>query len=239
MKKKTVLIMCTVLSLALTACGGNEKETIDNVNQGEDVVVSEEQVDLADTEETDAFEQDETQLLDEMLVSDMLTSFINWTGLQYFYGEPVALDGLTAAQAVPMAAHATGFSHNDLETTQEGQVVIPKELLEETMMDYFGQTYRVEDVPETDMANSMISVSEEGKVLLQLGDWGLIAPKFEIEEISAAEDSEEVVVVAQYGSIDYESTEEQLMGYTVTYRLAKSESTTYGYVIVDMKVELS
>ena len=242
MKKKSVLLMCTVLSLALTACGGTEKEAIGHVNQSEDVVVSEEQANVVDTEETEAgsaSNQEETVLPDDMLVSEMLTSFMNWTGLQYFYDEPVAIDGLTAVQAIPMAAHATGFFHNDLEITPEGQIVLPQNLLEETMTDLFGQSYNVADIAGADLTNSMISVSEEGTVMLNVGDWGMSAPKFEIESISAAENADEVLVVAQYGSIDYENQEEKLMGYKVTYRLAKSEGTKYGYVIVDMKVELS
>lgn len=242
MKRKNVLIMCGLLSLALTACGGKNQETIANEKQGEEIVVSQEQVNLADTEEAgddSASKQEETVLPDNMLVSDMLTSFMNWTGLQYFYDEPVVIDKLTAAQAIPMAAHAVGFSHNDLETTPEGQIVIPQNLLEETMTDLFGQSYNVADIADADLTNSMISVSEEGTVLLNVGDWGLSAPKFEIENISQAEDTDEVLVVAQYGCIDYETQEEELMGYKVTYRLAKSEGTKYGYVIVDMKVELS
>ena len=228
--------------MALTACGGTDKENANNAGQGEEVIVLDEQVEGADTEdvaEDVASEQTETQLPDNMLVSEMLTGFLNWTGLQYFYDEPVAIDKLTAVQAIPMAAHAVGFSHNDLETTPEGQIVIPQNLLEETMTDLFGQSYNVADIAGADLTNSMISVSEEGTVMLNVGDWGLSAPKFEIESISAAENADEVLVVAQYGCIDYETQEEKLMGYKVTYRLAKSEGTKYGYVIVDMKVELS
>ena len=74
MKKKNVLIMCGLLSLALTACGGKNQETIANEKQGEEIVVSQEQVDLADTEEAgddSASKQEETVLPDNMLVSDM------------------------------------------------------------------------------------------------------------------------------------------------------------------------
>ena len=242
MKKKNVLIMCGLISLVLTACGGTDKENANNAGQGEEVIVLDEQVEVSDTEdvaEDVASEQTETQLPDNMLVSEMLTGFLNWTGLQYFYDEPVAIDKLTAVQAIPMAAHAVGFFHNDLETTPEGQIVIPQNLLEETMTDLFGQSYNVADIADADLTNSMISVSEEGTVILNVGDWGLSAPKFEIENISQAEDTDEVIVVAQYGCIDYETQEEELLGYKVTYRLAKSEGTKYGYVIVDMKVELS
>lgn len=132
----------------------------------------------------------------------------------------------------------TSFYNSDLEITEDGQAVIPQELLDATMEDYFGKTYAVSDAGELDVATTMVTVAEDGNVLLQLGDWGTKGPKFEILEISPADDnSGDVVVVAEYGYYELELGEDELTGYTVTYRLAQKEGTKYGFVITDMKAE--
>ena len=67
---------------------------------------------------------------------------------------------------------------------------------------------------------------EDGTVLLHLGDWGLKGPRFEIKDISLADDgSEDVIAVVEYGTYDLELGEDILTGYNVTYRLAPMENT--------------
>lgn len=266
MKKKKVLLICTLLSFSLTACGGEESGNTtntasveqeitvqeiedENSSENENATNSETETDEAVTSsenesvensdsETGSGESGDTQeaaLPDREALSEMFTAFINWSGFQYIY-EPVNVDTLTAAQAVPMAAHVAGFFNNDLEQTDEGQVVIPQDLLEATMEDYFGKTFAVSDAGELTLENSMVSLDKDGTVLLHLGDWGLKGPRFEIKDISLADDgSEDVIAVVEYGTYDLELGEDILTGYNVTYRLAPMENTKYGFVITDMQ----
>ena len=185
MKKKHVLLMCALLTFSLTACGGEEKATVTNttnakqeveVQELENEVDSQEEADGSTQEETVTSSEDESDensetvdkeesLLDQEALSEMLTGFIDWSGFQYLE-TPIEVDTLTGKQAIPMAAHVVAFFNNDLEQTTEGQMVIPKELLDDTMIQYFGKTFDVSEVGDLEEETSRITLDENGNAIV-------------------------------------------------------------------------
>lgn len=133
-----------------------------------------------------------------------------------------------------MAAHAAAYYNQALQYHDDSYRLIPQESLESMMKDYFGKTFHVPEAANIDF--SMVKTDEQGNVLLSNGDWGEQVPRFDITDISFAEDkSGDAIVTVEYGAYDYWLNVAEPCGYVVNYRMKEDKDSKYGFIIVDMQ----
>ena len=96
-----------------------------------------------------------------------------------------------------------------------------------------GKTY---DIPSFQRSENypMVCGSETGDLLVQVGDWGTMAPTYEINEVTENADQTRTVSVDYY-SFDYENDEQSDVLATATYTFTPNSDSTFGYAITDMK----
>lgn len=178
------------------------------------------------------------------VVTPMLDSFLDWSGQLYFYGEDVAFDTLTPEAAMSMAGFAVIYNHAydeswAKEITEDDMVyygyAIPSDLLDAYTNNYFGKTFDVTSF-ESSEKYPMIKPLEDGSLLVCVGDWGLVAPQYEVEDTVQNEDGSYTVKI-NYFSYDYEESEKSEVRATAQYTLTPNSASTFGYVITDMKFE--
>lgn len=178
------------------------------------------------------------------VVNPMLNSFLNWSGLLYFYGDDVTFDTLTPEAAMSMAGFAVIYNHAydeswAKEVTEDDMVyygyAIPSDLLDAYTNNYFGKTYDVTSF-ESSEKYPMIKPLEDGSLLVCVGDWGTTAPEFEVAEYTKNEDDSYTVSV-NYFAHDYEEDSKSDVLATAVYTLTPNSDSTFGYVITDMKFE--
>lgn len=176
------------------------------------------------------------------VVNPMLYSFLNWSGLLYFYGDDVTFDTLTPEAAMSMAGFAVIYNHAydeswAQEIAEDDAVyygyAIPSDLLDAYTNNYFGKTYDVTSF-ESSEKYPMIKPLEDGSLLVCVGDWGTTAPEFEVAEYAKNEDDSYTVSV-NYFSHDYEEDSESDVLATAVYTLTPDSDSTFGYVITDMQ----
>lgn len=176
------------------------------------------------------------------VVNPMLYSFLNWSGLLYFYGDDVTFDTLTPEAAMSMAGFAVIYNHAydeswAKEITEDDAVyygyAIPSDLLDAYTNNYFGKTYDVTSF-ESSEKYPMIKPLEDGSLLVCVGDWGTTAPEFEVAEYAKNEDDSYTVSV-NYFAHDYEEDSESDVLATAVYTLTPNSDSTFGYVITDLQ----
>lgn len=170
------------------------------------------------------------------VVTPMLDSFLSWTGLLYFYGNNTSLDSLTQEAALSMAGFAIIYNYAYDESWYDeytGSYALPTSLVDSYTQNYFGKTY---DIPSFQRSENypMVCGSETGDLLVQVGDWGTMAPTYEINEVTENADQTRTVSVDYY-SFDYENDEQSDVLATATYTFAPNSDSTFGYAITDMK----
>lgn len=166
----------------------------------------------------------------------VLDSFLTWTGLQYMYYEDRSFDTLTPEAALSMAGFAMINDYTYEESWYDenyGGYVIPADRINKYTQDYFGTTYDISAFESSELY-PMVSPTESGDFLVQVGDWGLVIPTFSISEVILNEDSSYTVTV-NYHSFDCETTEESEPLATATYNFVSNDSSIFGYIISDMK----
>lgn len=187
----------------------------------------------------------------EETVSEMLGSFLNWSAMSYMVvlGEEFReQDELTPKQMIPMAAHAAAIS--DARITKDDEVgcyVMTEEVLEEYEENLFGQTcelsqYTLDKEDQAAVDNRGINmrdnlgIASDGTIWVPMGDWGGIEPKFQIQEIARIEDTNQFQVKVNYYEYRWlDDPETSELGMSAEYTFEPSETSTYGYVITDMK----
>ena len=189
----------------------------------------------------------------EETVSDMLGSFLDWSGMCYMLGlgeEFREQDGITPKQMIPMAAHAA--SCVDVRVTTDDSVgcyVISEDILKEYEENLFGQScesseYVLDEVEQSavdDRGINMrdcIGVAPDGSIYVAMGDWGTGGPKFQVQEISRIDDTNQFQVKVNYFIwywVEETETFENKLAMLAEYTFEPSEDSDYGYIITDMK----
>lgn len=254
MKRKyifTLLLAATAVSFS--ACGNTDNVTIvsenttttqtmdtDNttaVSESAETAQSsetEEMTTMSETTQESLQSKDLSQAPTEEVVEEMLGYALNWTGMQYFYNEDSDISQLTANEAIAMAAHAANSMNGNLEEDADYNLIVPKDVLDNTMADYFGKTYDLSEYTNPDY--SMVQVTDDGTVLLQQGDWGTIAPKFTVKSIEPDESTQGAfLATVDYFAYDYEESKELDVHYEVVYKYQPCEESQFGYCITDLQ----
>lgn len=166
----------------------------------------------------------------------MLDSFLSWTGLLYFYGADTRLDSLTTEAAFSMAGFAIlsdGAYEEAWYDDSIGGYVIPTSLVNAYTENYFGRTYDISSFQSSEQY-PMVSTTENGELLVQVGDWGLVVPKYRIADTIQNKDGSYTVSV-NYFSYDYEFDEESDILAAADYVFTPDSNSTFGYVISNMQ----
>lgn len=236
-RKQFIVFMTTMVILSLSACGNTEGTTQVLVNPatGQSTENTQESAQAQSTTEVTADENVMgTDTPGEAVVGEMLDHVLNWTGMQYFYNEDSNIADLTANEAIAMAAHAANQIQGGLEEDENYNLIVPQDVLNEMMVNYFGKTYDLSEY--TNPEYSMVQVTEDGTVLLQQGDWGTIAPQYRIQSIEPdASTQGAYLVTVDYYAYDYEESREIDVHYIVTYQYQPCAESQFGYCITDMK----
>ncbi len=170
------------------------------------------------------------------VVTPMLDSFLSWTGLLYFYSENTQLDSLTTEAALSMAGFAIISDYAYEEAWYDDSVggyTMPVSLVDTYTKNYFGQTYDISSFQSTEQY-LMVRPTENGELLVQVGDWGTVSPRYEIADTTKNEDGSYTVSV-NYLSYDHEFDEESDTLATASYVFTPDSNSTFGYVITDMQ----
>ena len=256
MKRKKILALAVATAIvSFSACGNTKNvttvsestEAAQTMDAENTATASEsvETVQVSETEEmtiTSEVVQESLQSEDlpeappEKVVEEMLGYALNWTGMQYFYNEDCNISQLTANEAVAMAAHAVNAMNGNLEEDEDYNLIVPEDVLDNTMADYFGKTYDISEY--TNPEYSMVQVTDDGTVLLQQGDWGLSAPKFTVKSIEPDESTQGAfLVTVDYYAYDYEESKDLDIHYDVVYKYQPCEESRFGYCITDMQAK--
>lgn len=170
------------------------------------------------------------------VAAPMLDSFLSWTGLLYFYGADIQLDSLTTEAAFSMAGFAIlsdGAYEEAWYDDSIGGYAIPASLTNTYTENYFGKTYDISSFQSSEQY-PMVSTTENEELLVQVGDWGLVAPKYRIADTIQNKDGSYTVSV-NYFSYDYEFDEESDTLAAASYVFTPDSNSTFGYVISDMQ----
>lgn len=176
------------------------------------------------------------------IAGPMLNSFLDWSGYLYFYGENISFDALTPEAVMSIAGRAVIYDHAydeswSKEMTEEDicyyGYAIPADLLDTYMKNYFGKTYDVSAF-ESDDRYPMVKPLEDGSLLVCVGDWGLVQPKYVITDCVENEDNSYTVAV-DYFQYDYEEDSNSDVCATAVYTFTPNNDSKFGYVITDMQ----
>lgn len=249
MKKKIfILLMTAMIIFSFTACGGASQTTSEQETESTPLaqtVETDTNVEEADTEEADAEEADEsvqpaetassTENIELEVVDPMLQSFLSWSGMQYIY-DKAQYDTLTTEAALSMAAFAI-VSNQDYDEAwydeQTGGYALSDSIVSEYTNNYFGKAYDISSFQNTG-EYSMVSLTENGDLLIQVGDWGMAAPAFEVQDVTENADGSYTVSV-DYSFYDYELQENSEVLADAVYTFMPNADSTFGYVITDMQ----
>lgn len=254
MKKKLVLLMLVGISLLCASCGKSGTEVEDA--QGTEAVTiteaatEEEAENLSETEDTSVTQESESTeaqgedsqdsaeaTIDEAKLEQMLNDTLNWVGLQYNYLENPDIQELTEAQAIPMAYNAVGAIQEDLEQDEEGNLIIPQNILEDTMKSLFGIVYETSEY--TPGEYDMVRKVEDGSLRLVQGDWGLASPSFSVQTIEKDTSSNGYIATVNYCTYHWDEERSSETEYVVHYYLTLDEESDYGFVITNLVGEKS
>lgn len=254
MKRKQILTLTLMAAtVAFSACGKAESTaTVSESTEAAQTVNTENVTDMSEsikaTQELETEEisttsestqessqsEDLSEVPSEKIVEEMLGYTLNWTGLQYFYNDNSDISQLTANEAIAMAAHAANGMNGNLEEDEDYNLIVPKDVLDNAMADYFGKTYDISEYTNPDY--SMVQVTDDGTVLLQQGDWGTIAPKFTVKSIEPDESTQGAfLVTVDYSAYNYEESKDMDIHYEVTYKYQPCVESKFGYCITDMQ----
>lgn len=170
------------------------------------------------------------------VVVPMLDSFLSWTGLLYFYGDDVQFDSLTPEAALSMAGFAiiSNYAYDEAWYDDNvGGYAIPDSLIDAYTENYFGKTYDISSFQASELS-PMVEPASQGGLLVHVGDWGLVAPKYEVTATTKNDDASYTVSV-NYFAYDYELSQESDTLATAEYIFTPYSNSTFGYVITDMK----
>lgn len=240
MKKKLVVLMLVGMSLCTTACGGDSNTTGENAQATETVATetpAEEATENPTNTQTEATTQEDAESneevqIDEAKLEENLNGTLDWIAMQYTCVENPDIKELTVAQAIPMAVAVVGVNQEDLESDEEYNLIIPDDLLEDTMKNLFGTSYDTSEY--TPAEYDKVVKAEDGSLRYKLGDWGLGVPKFSVEGIEKDTDSDDFVATVNYYIYDAEKESNSETEYVVRYYLAPDEESAYGFVITNL-----
>lgn len=199
--------------------------------------------DLEETSEEKADEDDKTSdeaapIPPESNIINCMDSFVDWMGFQYFYDSGRSFSSLDAQVAVPIAAFCCASNYIDLEYVDDGSaVLVPADTMENMMNELFGRTFSIDDYRENEA--DRIEKSGNGDIKRKLGDWGLIRPVYEINQIEEAKNTPgRFRVKATYYAYDAEENKKSDNGQMdVVITCTAKKDTLWGFVIDDIKGE--
>lgn len=173
---------------------------------------------------------------EQCVLPDIINSFLSWTGMQYMYYEDRYFETLTPEAALSMA----GFAIIENSTYDESWYdennfgyAIPADFIDAYTQNYFGTTYDITAFESSELY-PMVAPTENGELLVQVGDWGLAIPTFAIS--SAIQDTDgSYTVTVDYYCYDYETNEESEVLATAAYMFVPDDNSTFGYIISDMQ----
>lgn len=252
MKKKLVLLMLLGTSLVCASCGASDTE-VEEAQVTEAVTITEAITDeeaenqsvtetpedttaVQESENTDIQKEDskenEEAVINEAKLEQMLNDTLNWVGLQYTYLENSDIQELTAAQAIPMACNAVGATQQDLEQDEEYNLIIPENVLEDTMKNLFGTVYDTSEY--TPGEYDMVRQAEDGSLRLVQGDWGTAGPGFSVQTIEKDTSSNKYIATVNYFTNYWDEDRSSETEYVVYYYLTPDAESTYGFLITNM-----
>ena len=188
----------------------------------------------AETSETETSETElvEVASIDEAKLNEMLTSVNNWIGMQFLYAENPNIQELSVAQAVPMAVHGTGADPETFESDADYNLIIPNNVLEESMKKLFGTTFNTAEYTPAEF--DLVKKKEDGTLTMGLGDWGLAHPAFSIETVEKDTASDNFIATVNYFLHDDETNSDSETQFVVRYTLTPNTESAYGFVITNM-----
>lgn len=195
---------------------------------------SETEASETETSETEASEAEtsETASIDEAKLKEMLTSVNNWVGMQFLYAENPDIQELSIAQAVPMAVHGTGADTETFESDEDYNLIIPNNILEESMKKLFGTTFNTAEYTPAEF--DLVKKREDGTLTMGLGDWGLSHPEFSIVTVEKDTASDSFIATVNYFMHDDETNSDSDTQFVVRYTLTPNAESSYGFVITNM-----
>lgn len=246
MKKKIVnLVLMGMVTLSITACGGNiaanQNDATDNVSDIYGDTIEESTTGEEVTSDIQNVSQSD---FEKKVVSPMLDSFLDWTAHLYVPGGNAKFDTLTAEAEMSMAGFAI-IKNNDYDESWQKDFTlnessyygyaIPDDLINTYTNNYFGKTYDISSF-ESSENYPMVKPLEDGSFAVAIGEWGIMPPQYEIEEVNKNDDGSYSVKV-NYFFYDYELSERTDVLATAQYTFESYEGSDFGYVITDMKFE--
>lgn len=213
MKKVLSFIMLTVMVLTLAGC----QSTTGNTSVSSSAAPS------------------------ESVVKEILDKFSNDGMVMYVYDKNMnnssGISKMTVDEAVFTAVCIAKTENADkVKQDMEGVTVIPKALLEETEVKYFGKTFNLSEM-SSDKVYSIERMSDGG-AKSYAGEWGMAQPRYTVNSIEPVSgDKNSFTVKAVYCLYSEFDKKELDPHYNVTYTLTASDKSPYGYVITDIKSE--
>ncbi|MCR5222413.1 MAG: YARHG domain-containing protein [Lachnospiraceae bacterium] len=167
--------------------------------------------------------------------SDVLSSFLDWTGLQYAYGVH-EIPRLTVQEALPMTMQyfLSQNSRDRYRSDTDYKIRVPVGEIQRAMNDLFGQVY---DFSGYRYDDSAVGVNIEGDVVtMGEGDWGEVTPEYEFLNTVYYDDGSFTVTIRYY-LYDWYNNKELPDNYFVIYDCKVDKGKPEGFVITDVHTD--
>lgn len=181
-------------------------------------------------------------------LDSVLSSFLTWTTLQYAYHDDAIFDGISAQEAIPMAAYSleseyrsavnAGYKPDSGEFSENGNTFfISGRIVEERARAYFGSDFSC-DAFNPSASYSGVFLGEDNNVFILLGNWGDLSPKYEVLSKKGGIWGKDFTVNVRYYIYNSAQNEEsKSKDIIVTYKCRIDSSSENGFVIYGMSGE--
>ncbi len=241
------VLLITISMLCLTACQSKGASGVDEekVETGDvkvgDVKTEDVETEDVETGDIDAGDIDagDMEAPSDAKLKEILDSTINWAALLYT-SEPVAVEGLTMQEALPMVGEAIALSEQNSATDipydeMNGIYTISREIMNRWSKDYFGKTFESAGLDDTGKyGNYLTHEGTDGGIEVNVGDWGLSAPVYDIIEVKDMGNHQWTVSV-DYTMFDYDTSKKRDTMYHIDYVLESNKDSKFGFIITDLK----
>lgn len=158
----------------------------------------------------------------------IVSSFIDWIGIQFMQKESPKIDSLDDNMAVSISVFVA-YNEGYYDENDDYEIIISQENLDEIAKQIFGKTYSIGSFS----GNEYVTKTDDGQLKLVIGEWGTLYPDYTIQNVKGNNNKFEIEV--GYFTVDAEAGEDSATKYTAYYTFEPSNQSEYGYVITNMR----